>query len=89
METKTRNDKFWSSNWWYEQEYELIENTDEEILEVAKEMIDRLNGDFSLTKEESELLQYYFDLYSEDHWAREIKTPIGLDFLKKNQELFA
>ena len=74
--------------WWQKAGYEFEENTPEEILDVTKEMIRRLDGSFSLSEEDTRLLEKYFELYPEDHWTKEIKNPIGIEFLKKNQLLF-
>lgn len=88
QETRDRNDPLWNGRWWSEKGYEFIENTEDEILDVVREMVRRAEGTFVLSAEESELLERYFRLYSSDHWAEYIKTPIGVDFLKKNKGLF-
>ncbi len=87
-ETRIRNSMFWNGNWWHQKGYELIENTEEEILEVVREMTERLERRFILTDEERELLETYFRMYPEDHWAKSVRTPIGMTFLKENQQLF-
>lgn len=87
-ETKDGAHEIWTSNWWCERGYELVENTEDEILRVTEEMVQRLESDFFFSEDDSNLLDKYFQLYSEDHWAKEIKTPIGIDFLKRNIHLF-
>jgi len=88
QETKDRSYSFWNGYWWSEKGYEFIENTGDEILDVVREMAQRVEGTFVLTAEESELLEKYFRIYPPDHWASCIKTPIGIEFLKKNKDLF-
>ena len=87
-ENTNRNSSLWMTQWWIDQGYVLVENTQEEILEVTKEMLMKLNDEYHLTKEELMMMKNYFELYSETHWAKEIKTPIGLDFLKNNLSFF-
>jgi len=68
------------------QEYE--NNTPQEILEATKEMMARVDGTFQMSAEEHELMQKYFDLFQPENLSYNIKTPVGLDFLKKNPEVF-
>jgi len=87
-ENKNFLKEMWTSDWWSKNGYDLIENTEEEILDVVNEMMERLEGRFTLTDEEAGLLEKYFQLYPQDHWAKSIRTPIGIEFLKDNRKLF-
>jgi putative glycosyltransferase (TIGR04372 family) len=70
-----------------EQGYRYIDNTAEEILEVCREMLDRLDGTFSPSEEDEALQRRYFELFPADHWCRAVKSPIGRDFLRRHRHL--
>ena len=65
----------------------LIENTPEEISEVALEMDDRLDGKWEQTEEDEYLQNRFWDLYSSSEQHGKIVSRIGADFLRQNQEL--
>jgi len=67
--------------------YEYEDNTPEEILEATKEMMSRLNGTFELPEEDEKLLQRYFALFKPNNLAYNVKTPICVQFLKKNTDV--
>lgn len=67
--------------------YEYEDNTPQEILEVTKEMLARLDGSFKLSEEDENLIQKYFDLFKPNNLSYKVKTPIGLHFLKNKPEL--
>lgn len=71
-----------AKGWTYE------DNSPEEILDVTVEMIERLEGRYHPTEEDTQLLNKYYSLYPKNHWAEKNKTPIGIKFLKENQKLF-
>ena len=63
-----------------------VENTPQEINEVVLEIYSRLNGTWKFNKEEEMLQQKFWSLFDSTY----VKSPtfrIGLDFLKKNQNL--
>lgn len=68
---------------------EYIDNDEKDILEATVEMDRRLNGDFSYSPEDQELMDRYHALFPEDHWIGEAgrSVPIGIDFLRKNRFL--
>ena len=64
----------------------LIENTPEEIRDVTIEMDERLNGTWKVSKEDEELQDRFWSLFS----PGKIKSPdlyIGADFLRQNKDL--
>ena len=68
-------------------EYE--DNSPEDIVEVTREMIDRLEGRFKYHDEDRLPVQEYYDLLNQSRiLCREVKTPIGRDWLKKNRDLY-
>ena len=66
---------------------ELIENTPEEILEVTKEMNERLNGTWISNPIDEELQQMYRNLFVKGNHIYNFTPRIGADFLRKNQNL--
>jgi len=82
------------ANEYNDQEIDLIENTPEEIKQVALEMDDRLNGKWSdseLDKNNQQCFWNIFPLDSQDIYNKarlhgEVRSFIGSDFLKENPE---
>ena len=74
--------KFW------EMGYEYVDNTEDDIQKAAKEMYERIEGSFVQSASDKERLQKYYDAIPENHWAKQVKTPIGRDFLEENSELY-
>ena len=68
--------------------YVYEDNSEDEILEAVKEILDRLDGTFVETDEDRRLFREYRALFPEDHWAFNCATPVGRDFLRKNQAYF-
>ena len=66
---------------------ELMENTPEEILEVTKEMNERLNGTWMPNPIDEELQQMYRNLFEKGNHIYNFTPRIGADFLRKNQNL--
>ena len=68
---------------------EVEENSAQDILEATQEMLARLEGSFRYSPDSERLIQAYHKL-----WARSgaigspSKTPIGIAWLKKNQDLY-
>ncbi|MEE3145732.1 MAG: TIGR04372 family glycosyltransferase, partial [Bacteroidota bacterium] len=86
---KNNWDKNWVDNDWLNQHcYEYEDNTPEEILEATIEMHKRSNGHFKMSSEENDLIKKYFDLFQTDNLSYNSQTPVGLDFLKKNPDVF-
>jgi putative glycosyltransferase (TIGR04372 family) len=89
LKTKNRdNPIIWNGHSFRQAGYAYENNTEQEILEVTREMVERLEGTFVQTAEDKVLLDKYFGLFPPDHRYIKVKTPIGRDFLKKNRNLF-
>ncbi|WP_238700400.1 TIGR04372 family glycosyltransferase [Helicobacter jaachi] len=63
----------------------IIDNTPEEILDLTKEMFERLDGSFTQTDEDKKLQALYAEINDTYLPARANKNPIGRDFLRKNK----
>jgi putative glycosyltransferase (TIGR04372 family) len=78
--------------WWCYPEVvglEAEETSPREILEATKEMLDRLDGNFKYSPEEEKLIQAYNKLWSESGLqGSPSKAPIGIAWLKQNQDLY-
>jgi len=69
---------------------ELINNSPEEILDLAAEVDDRIKGVWRATQEDEELQQRFWDLFRQHappHHGGEIKARIGVAFLRKHADL--
>lgn len=66
---------------------ELIENTPEEIKDLAVEMDERLRGVWNTTKEDEELQAVFWSLFKKSKLHGIIKSRIGASFLRNNKEL--
>jgi len=66
---------------------EVIENTPEEILELAKEMDARIDGVWIETDEDIELQERYRQLFPPGAYCYSLKSRIGSKFLKDNRNL--
>lgn len=67
--------------------YRYVDNDEQEILAITKEMMERLEGRFCPSETDQKLQKAYFDLFPGDHWAASIKTPMGRDFIRENESL--
>jgi putative glycosyltransferase (TIGR04372 family) len=68
---------------------EADEINPQDILEAAEEMLARLENRFSYSPESERLIQAYHKLWGESGVkGSPSKTPIGLAWLKKNQDLY-
>jgi hypothetical protein len=65
----------------------LIANTPEEILGLAREMNERLDGAFEYTEEDEELQNRYHSLFQPHHRCYGTPARIGTEFLRQNREL--
>ena len=66
---------------------EVIENTPEEIRDVAVEMDERLKDTWQTTEEDEELQQRFWSLFRKSELHGVIKARIGRDFLRQNKDL--
>ena len=78
----------WSHAGLYKQAgIELIENTEDEILAVAKEMNQRLDGDWVANEEDEELQERFRSLHSPSHYSYGFPSRMGAQFLRENRAL--
>ncbi len=64
-----------------------VENTAEEILDLAKEMNERLDGNLEYTEEDEELQKRFHSLFQPHHLCYGAPARIGTKFLQQNKEL--
>jgi putative glycosyltransferase (TIGR04372 family) len=82
-------DKEWADSDWLDKHcFEYEDNTPDEILAATKEMLYRVEGVFRMSDEETDLMKKYSDLFRPKNLSFNNKTPVGLDFLKKNPDVF-
>ena len=68
---------------------ELENNNSHEILEITKEIVSRLEGTFKYSPEEEKLIKAYRTLWAQSKMAGcDVPTPIGIGWLKENQDLY-
>ncbi len=68
---------------------ETEEISSQDILEITKEMVARLENKFSYSHESTKLIQAFCKLWSESGVSgSQTKTPIAISWLKKNQALY-
>lgn len=67
--------------------YRYLDNTPEEILDVTREMLDRLDGSYAETPESRSLRERYRALVPSDHWCVDVGTPVGEAFLRRHASL--
>jgi putative glycosyltransferase (TIGR04372 family) len=65
----------------------LIENTPEDILNITKEMYERLNGTWVTTKEDEELQKKYKSLIKPGQHCYGFTAKVGAIFLRENKDL--
>jgi len=70
-------------------EFRVIDNTAEEIRELAQEMNERLDGTFSVTKEDNELQKEFHSIFKPHHLCYGTVVRIGAKFIRDNKELLA
>ena len=64
-----------------------MENTADEILALAAEMNDRLDGRWVTSGEDEELQERYHKLLPPGHHSQGFRSRIGAAFLRQNREL--
>lgn len=64
-----------------------VENTAEEILDLALEMNERLDGTWKATPEDEELQQKFKSLFPADSACHGFPSRVGTKFLRQHQEL--
>jgi putative glycosyltransferase (TIGR04372 family) len=68
---------------------ELEDNSPEDILKATEEMLARLEGSFKYSISEEKLMQAFQELWSNsDIICRDVPTPIGIEWLKQNKDLY-
>ena len=67
-------------------EYEYIDNSPKEILELTIEMMSKLDNSFFLSDAQQNLLNEYMDLFDKENSGYGIKNPIGINFLESNED---
>ncbi|WP_104743539.1 TIGR04372 family glycosyltransferase [Helicobacter cinaedi] len=77
-------ESIWKTDFYISNKLEIIDNTPEEILELTREMFERLDGNFLQTQEDKMLQKKYLDINQTYPLYRESKNPYGRDFLAKN-----
>jgi len=66
---------------------EVVENSPDEILALAKEMNARIDNVWVATEEDRELQQRYRSLFQPGHFSYGFLSRIGTEFLRQNSEL--
>jgi len=79
-------------SWGQSEEYaragiEVVENTADEILALAKEMNERLDNRWVTTQEDEELQKRYNSLFPKHYYPCEVPSRIGTEFLRQNRDL--
>ncbi|CCO23593.1 TIGR04372 family glycosyltransferase [Maridesulfovibrio hydrothermalis] len=74
----------WRVEEFADSDIELIDNTEDEILEAVKEMQSRVQGTWSSTKEDRELLHKFHSCFNVSKYNSKYVTPISSYFLKKH-----
>jgi hypothetical protein len=65
----------------------VIENTSEEILDLTKEMNERIDGTWVAEDEDEELQERFRALFKPSHLCCGFSCRISTAFLKKNRDL--
>ncbi len=79
--------RYFESKKYAEAGLEVVENTAEEILDLAVEMNERLDGKFEYTEEDEELQSRFRSLFQPHHYCYGSPARIGAKFLSQNKEL--
>jgi len=66
---------------------EVIENTEEEILDLAREMNERIDGKWITLDEDEELQKRFRALFPEGHRCHGAPSRLGAELLRQNREL--
>ena len=65
----------------------VVENTPEEILDLAIEMNKSVDGTIKYSEEDEKLQKKFKSLFKPHHVGYDTPARIGTEFLKKNKEL--
>ena len=84
---KTGAGKFVQTYKYEELGIEIVENTPEEIADLAIELDERLKGNWMTTKEDEELQKKFWSIIPESDIVGKKKGIIGAQFLRQNKEL--
>ena len=77
----------WIRSEQYEQAgIEPVQNSPEEILSLAREMNDRIDGTWVAESEDEELQERYRGLFPPGHYAHGSPSLVGAEFLRENRE---
>jgi putative glycosyltransferase (TIGR04372 family) len=79
--------KFLTTDQYQELGIEPVNNTPEEIVDLAIEVDERLKGNWMTTKEDEELQKKFWDIIPESNIVGKEKGIIGAQFLRQNKEL--
>jgi putative glycosyltransferase (TIGR04372 family) len=66
----------------------IIKNTRDEILDLVREMLLRLDGVFEYEQHEKEMMSSFMVNFRAKFFTSDVKTPIGVKFLKNNLRQF-
>ncbi|MBF0385319.1 MAG: TIGR04372 family glycosyltransferase [Candidatus Omnitrophica bacterium] len=83
----TGKDRWCNSHQFKEADITLVRNTPEEILALAKEMNERIDGRWIEADEDSMLQSKFKSLFRKDHISHGARARIGSDFIRKNRAL--
>lgn len=79
--------RFLSSRQFEESGIEIIENTPEEIMALALEMDQRLNGEWRTIEEDEQMQRRFWKLFKPTEMNNVLRARIGTEFLRQNKEL--
>lgn len=71
-----------------QEEVEAVENSPEDILELAIEMLEKTEGKLVYSEDDERLQACFKSLLEPAHWSYGSASRIGRDFLKKHSDLF-
>ena len=66
---------------------EVVENTPQEVLELCREMNERLDGTYEQSEEDEELQTRFHSLFKPHHHCYGTPACIGANFLRENRQL--
>lgn len=79
---------FWTSEDFEKFGVELLESSPQEIAAVVMEMKERLHGTWVSSEEDECLQKKFWEMFPKTEFHGEIRSRIGVDFLRKNKEKF-
>jgi putative glycosyltransferase (TIGR04372 family) len=66
---------------------QVEENSPEDLLELVSEMLDRCQGQFLETEEDTKLLEAYLSLFKPGHYSYGANSRVCLGFLRRHRDL--